>query len=240
MSRKKILFFIVEGISEYSALTNMLEKIFTNQKVIVQVADGDITSDRYTTSTNVPTKILELIKSYFNSTFKPGDFVEIIQLVDMDGAFIDPEKIVFDNCQSPIYEDSCIRCRNVESIQKRNQRKSAVLKRLISLPTVWKSIPYSIYFFSCNLDHVIHDNPNLDNKLKNEKALQFAVNFKNDPQDFISYFKNSNFSIVDDYNNSWNFIKMDNNSLKKYTNFGLIFTNNAKNKTLISLDNNDK
>lgn len=63
LSRKKILFFIVEGISDSSALQYMLEKIFNNQHVVVKIAGGDITSDLKTTVSNVPTKITQLIKS---------------------------------------------------------------------------------------------------------------------------------------------------------------------------------
>lgn len=230
LSRKKILFFIVEGISDYSALTDMLEKIFTNQHVIVQTAQGDITSDKYVTSTNIPKKITDLIKSYYNNSFKPKDFVEIIQLVDMDGAFINPKDIIYDNCDKPIYEKSSIRCKNVNSIYQRNQKKISILNRLISLPTVWGTIPYSVYFFSCNLDHVIHNEANVSATLKNEKASKFASHYKNNPQEFITFFTKNEFSLTDDYNSSWDFIKMDNNSLKRYTNFGLIFTEKSKNE----------
>lgn len=236
MSRKKILFFIVEGISDSSALQYMLEKIFNNQHVVVKIAGGDITSDLKTTVSNVPTKITQLIKSEYGAIAKPGDFIEVIQLVDLDGVFIDPENVVYENQDHIIYDETCIRCKNVEAIKNRNKSKAAILDRMIHLKTVWRSIPYSVYFFSCNLDHVIHNNANLDDNLKDKKATKFALKYKDNPKGFISYFTDSPFSLVDDYNHTWEFIKGETNSLKRYSNFGLLFTEYAKNGKLFKIE----
>lgn len=70
MSRKKIIFFIVEGIADKTALAVALEKIYSNQRVVVKVVGGDITSDYKTTPENVPKKIVELVKNGLGRGFQ--------------------------------------------------------------------------------------------------------------------------------------------------------------------------
>lgn len=229
LARKKILFFIVEGVSDSSAIASALEQIFNSQQVAVRIVGGDMTTYRGATPQNIESKIVAQIKNEMGKGFSPKDFAEVIQLVDTDGTFI-PTDNIKDGAFSLSYGEDEIICKNKDGIIDRNKQKSLILSKLISMPKIWVSIPYSIYFFSSNLDHVLHNNSNLPEDKKDPLATEFAKKYENNPEGFIEFFSNSSFSLKGTYLETWNFIKTDSNSLKRYTNFNLLFSENAKNK----------
>lgn len=145
----------------------------------------------------------------------------MIQLVDLDGVFIDSSKVVKSNELK--YEEDRILANNPQEIIDRNNRKSQILNRLITLPKVWKIVDYKVYFFSCNLDHIIHNERNLDDNLKYDYSSQFAIQYKDDIKGFIEFFSNQSFSLHGEYSETWKFVKQDENSLKRFTNFNLLF-----------------
>ena len=238
MARKKILFFIVEGVSDHSALASALEQIFNSQQVVVRFTGGDITSDYKTSTQNIERKIVEEIKREMSVGFTSKDFIEVIQLVDTDGVFI-PEDNIKDGYSSLSYLNDEIHCDIKAKIINRNNNKAKILNKLISMPKVWGIIPYSVYFFSSNLDHILHNNSNLPEEKKDPLATNFAKRFINNPKGFVDFFSKSSFSLKGNYAETWNFIKIDSNSLKRYTNFNLLFSDNAKNKLNCKKANND-
>lgn len=86
-------------------------------------------------------------------------------------------------------------------------------------------IPYAIYFFSTNLEHVLHNIQNATDTMKTELAIKFEDKFYNCPQEFLAFINNPDFAIFTTYDESWQTIKMDNNSLKRLCNFHLFFNN---------------
>lgn len=220
--KKKIVFVIVEGPSDETALGLFLNKIYNNQKVFIEVVHGDITSQNDVNSSNIVTKINNIIKSYMNNYHvNKNDFQEIVHLVDMDGAFIDDEKIVYDgNCDRTIYSETCIRTDDVENILKRNIRKRGCINRICSLPEI-NGIKYQVYYMSCNLDHVLFNKLNIDDDEKRRSAYYFVRKYRNDLEGFIGFVSNSAFSINGDYIDSWDFIKKELHSLERHTNFGI-------------------
>lgn len=232
MSSKKIIFFIVEGASDETAVANALEKIFKKNQISVQITEGDITSDIGTTPQNIKSKIVEQIKKQFKPpTFTPNDFIEVVQLVDMDGVFIDDSKVVYEEVDKLYYGSDSIKCKDRDATIKRNKKKVANLKALINLKKVWRTIPYSVYFFSSNLDHVLHDDSNLKDDKKTDMAWKFAKKYENDIKGFMEFFSNEEYAVKGTYDETWNFITADSNSLKRFTNFHLLFSEQSKNKT---------
>lgn len=236
--RKKIILFIVEGITDKTCLGYVLSKIINSNKVEFQLTNGDITTTTGINSSNVPVKIFDIVKKFSGKIFKARDFCEIVHLCDMDGAFIPDAQIVEKTPETPIdpsnskklyYADNQIFVNNINDTQQRNHQKQSVLNRLITLNSVWKTIPYSIYFFSCNLDHVIHEERNLLDQDKFAKADAFNAQFEmcnGDPAKlFIDFLNNPSFAVQGNYDETWTFIKADINSLKRYTNFHLFFSN---------------
>lgn len=86
-----------------------------------------------------------------------------------------------------------------------------------------KNIPYYLLYFSCNLDHVIHDNSNLEESNKTNIANQFRKKYKNNPKEFMEFFNSSHFTVNGTLTETWEFIKKDSNSLQQFSNFHLIF-----------------
>ncbi|MBU7006239.1 hypothetical protein [Phosphitispora fastidiosa] len=108
MKNKKILLFIVEGITDQTCLGFVLSKILNSNKVEFALIYGDITSKTGIDSNNIATEIGEIVKQFSGKIFKASDFIEIVHLVDMDGAYI----------KFQIFVD------NVEAILHRNKQKS--------------------------------------------------------------------------------------------------------------------
>ena len=94
MSRKKIVFIIVEGPSDEDALGVLLNRIYDNKAV-------------YVNPNNIVSKIGSLVKSYANQKFKSTDFSQIIHITDTDGAFIPNDAVVEDDTATkPIYSET--------------------------------------------------------------------------------------------------------------------------------------
>lgn len=225
MARKKIVFVIVEGPTDDEALGVMLDRIFDKYTVHVEIMRCDITTERGVGENRVVAKVGKAIRDFAaQNHYTVKDFKEVIHIVDTDGAFIPDECVLEDPGIKRIrYEDGEIIAKNRDAIVSRNRQKSTNLRVLVGCSHVLKTIPYHVYYMSCNLDHVLHDNRNSTNDQKCENAYRFAKKYKNDVAEFITYISASDFSVMDGYKSSWQFIDAGTNSLNRYTNLGLCF-----------------
>ena len=124
-NRKKIVLVIVEGPSDETALGVIMNRLFRQNEVIVHVMRSDITSELSTTPGNIVSKINMSIRSRFGASFKSGDFLRIIHIVDTDGAFVDESAVVQDEGSLKTeYTIKEIHTKNREKILERNVRKS--------------------------------------------------------------------------------------------------------------------
>lgn len=231
MARKKIVFVIVEGPSDDAALGVILNRIYDKSTVHVEIMHGDITSDLKTTPNNIIKSLGNLIRKYALSMhFTQNDFQEVIHLVDMDGIYIPNSAIVYNSeADRPIYSLTEIQTAKEENIILRNQRKRNNLNVIMTLDKVWKSIPYRVYYMSCNLDHALYGKLNCSDEDKENNAYLFAKRYKDDIKGFLSFISDSEFSRIDGYRESWNFIKEELHSLERFTNLGLCFSEIRKN-----------
>ncbi|GAB6114145.1 hypothetical protein JCM30795_03510 [Agathobaculum butyriciproducens] len=78
-----------------------------------------------------------------------------------------------------------------------------------------------MYYFSLNLEHILHGRTNLSNREKIQCAEEFDLKYGDDPDGFTLFMKESSFSVCDDYRGSWAFIKTGLHSLERYSNFGI-------------------
>ncbi len=227
MPRKKIIFVIVEGPSDEEALGVLLNRIYDSKAVYVHVMHCDITTELDVNPSNVVAKIGSLVKEYAGRTFKPGDFSQIIHITDTDGAFIPDDAIVEDaTAAKPLYSVTEIRTQRKNGIESRNRRKRENLNRLSSTSKVW-NISYRIYYMSCNLDHALYGKLNSTDDEKESNAFAFAKRYRDDIPSFINYISESEFSVVDSYSQSWQYIREGLHSLERHTNFGLCFETEA-------------
>lgn len=224
MARKKVVLFIVEGITERESLELLLSELINHSnKVIFEVVGGDITSNNYGKNKNIVDKIIDIIKDGGKRKFKSSDYREIVHLVDMDGAFISEENIYKNgNLNKFVYKDDGIYANDVKNVIERNNRKKKVLNSLVSLKKVFGNVPYRVFYFSCNLEHVLHGKRQIDNRLKVEYAEEFQDRYIDDLDGFIELLCDSSFTVKKPYRESWKFIKENNNSLERYTNFNIL------------------
>lgn len=223
MPPKKIVFVIVEGPSDESALGVLLNRFFDSKVVHVHVMHCDITTEQDVTPGNIVSKIGDLVKKYAERKFKPGDFSRIIHITDMDGAFIPDDAVVEDSSATkPIYSVTEIRAQRKAGIEDRNRHKRENLNRLASTGKVW-NIPYQIYYMSCNLDHALYGKLNSTDEEKETDSYAFAKRYRKDIPGFVKFISKSNFSVMSSYPQSWQYIREGLHSLERHSNFGLCF-----------------
>lgn len=250
--KKKVVLFLVEGRSDrealqigiselYDEIDNDTEVFFPTIRVEEEERGGDITTCRYKDKRSrtwwvSPTNIEEAIYLLFLEDFfdemkiMPKDITEIIQIVDMDGAYITDDRVLLDQRlseeESPYYADTSINCLDVAKIVRRNKQKRENLDHLCAKTTIQvkqKTVPYSVYFFSANLDHFIHHDANLDYRNKISLAQSFSSGFIGDTDGFVRTFSEDADAITGmTYDESWKYIKKGINSLARHTNLNIL------------------
>ncbi len=224
MVNKKIVFILVEGHSDETALAYFFKMLYNPNEVFVYVEHGDITSQKGVDVTNIVKNVALRVQKYAkNYKLKNSDFEKIIHIIDTDGAFIPNDSVVFDNCHpDPLYDITAIKTANVSGIQLRNKTKSSNIQRLVSTNTIW-NIQYKAFYMSCNLDHVLYNKMNSTDVEKENDSFDFFEKYENDYNGFLDYICNSEFSVKLQYKDSWKFIREGLNSLNRYTNVNLCF-----------------
>jgi hypothetical protein len=227
VKEKSVILFIVEGANDEvalgAALTNLQKKQSPDKLVHIGITHGDITSD-------FKTKNVEKVLSQHIEAYRAGyklrkkDFCKIVLLVDMDGAYVPATAIVESSeHENAFYTESEILHKEPLKLQKTHEHKQRNINTLLTLSHVFDGIPFSMYFVSCNLDHIIDGNANLTNREKNAAADSFADRCGDKPQEFLSFFNNPELVLGHEYNETWHIIRQDNNSLKRCSNLNVFF-----------------
>lgn len=236
--RKKVILFLVEGKSDRIALelafTELFESLDPNIEVFFPIirdedsyeAGGDITTEFGVWPRNIEQKIYDQFLYDFFDEMKlyPKDILEVIQIVDTDGAYIEDENVINSN-ERVRYTDDTIETFRRDSIINRNAQKRENLDYLNTLSEIslkQKKVKYSIYYFSTNLDHVLYGTANLSAYEKIPKAESFSSQYYGQAEKFIKWFIEADYAVPGDYAETWNFIKQDKNSLKRYTNINVL------------------
>lgn len=221
---RKIILFLVEGASDCTSL-EFIENINEDETIKFQITSGDITSKLNITPQNC---IIEL-NSHLNNFIKKNklkktDIVKIIHILDTDGAYIPDDKIVEKtDIKNFLYSTEGIIANSKRNVEIRNKNKREILEKLLKTSMI-NSISYKIYYMSCNLEHVLHNKlENLTDDEKKELANQFADKFYEKEYEFVKFINNSDFKVLGNYEDTWDFIKKDLNSVNRYSNFWLFF-----------------
>lgn len=224
MAKKKVVMVIVEGISDEIALEGSLRNIYQEKEIKFKVVRSDITSDRDSTARNIKIKVSELIKSEMSrSSLEREDVLKVIHIVDMDGAYINENAIEESlECQGFKYSDTKIIAKDKNRVIERNKRKSQNINILSCLGKINRSLDYALYYFSCNQEHVLHNIIDTPDNRKNILAEEFNDRYEDDFEAFIKFISDETFAVKGEYSKTWEFIKKDNNSLKRFSNFHLL------------------
>ena len=167
MARKKIVLVIVEGPSDASALERYFVKYFDSDRIVTKIIHGDITTDKNIDQSRIKAHLGNKVKSWITKDkFKKTDIDRIVHIVDMDGAYIDDTLIQLDeSCKYPFYSPVTIKTSIVENNRIRNVQKRETVDTLSTNTSgIYNGIPYKVYYMSCNLDHVLYNLQNANNK----------------------------------------------------------------------------
>lgn len=221
---KKIILFLMEGVSDCTSL-EFIDKLNKNEMVKFYPTRGDITTKNGINSQNCIKEVNEHLKMFLaTNKFCKSDVIKIIHVLDTDGAYIPNEKIFEDeNAVRFIYTTTGIIAPSKQAVTQRNENKKEVLEKLLSTPKI-NSIPYELYYMSCNLEHVLHNKLELlSDKEKKELANLFADSFYEREDEFLEFINSKSFKVEGNYKETWHFIKQDLNSVNRYSNLWLVF-----------------
>ncbi len=249
--KKKYILFLVEGYTDIEVLAEPISSIYEmvsppDQPVEVKFcpfnqnnqSGGDITSSNGVSPDNIEGLIGKLFVDPFlekNPFIYPKEIGEIIHIVDIDGAFIDPQKVVEKESSAGervIYSESVIQAEDVEAIRARNERKSSNIRKLIGMDEIvirpkngrnTKTVKYSVYYFSCNMDHVVHKKLNLSPQEKVSLADDFSVACSYSIDTFKDAICENEAACKGmSYQESWDLIMKGEESLKRHTNLNIL------------------
>lgn len=223
--RKKIVFVIVEGPSDETAVGSILSHVFDRSRVFVHTVGGDITTQTPEDG-DIAAKVSAIVKGEASIYhWHSSDIEKIIHLVDMDGAYVPEEAVVADPNRRHIrYYENQIRTPDRDSILERNARKRKNLNKLIREKEMWKGVPYQVYYMSCNLDHVLYGELNMPDSNKVDAAYDFASRYRRDPEAFVEYMTDSPFSVDGSFRETWDYIRSGTRSLQRHSNLHLALT----------------
>lgn len=150
MAKKKVMLFIVEGPTDETSLSTVLNRIFSSSTVKFQVVHGDVLTRDFTSSDKIVAAVWDQVKAFMGEIYKKSDICRIVHLTDMDGVFVPDNAVVEDNMMAdgapPHYTETQIQTPNRVGILDRNKRKRKNVDRLSACPRI-AGIPYSMYYF---------------------------------------------------------------------------------------------
>lgn len=165
------------------------------------------------------------IKNYLkkNLFIKAEDILKVIQIIDTDGAFIPTSLVKQSEKGKTEYFDTYIEAKDKDRLVRRNISKRNIVYSLYNRETV-AGFPYEIYYFSRNLEHVLHDkSEELTDEEKENLAFEIADQYYEHPEKFLEYLYDAGFHVSGTYKETWNFIMEGNHSLNRYCNVSVFF-----------------
>lgn len=224
MKPKQVILVIVEGMSDKTVLSGLLPKLFGDYVFRFKIVHGDILTQASVTRDEILAHVNKQL-SYAMQEYKyrADDIKEVIHLVDMDGVFINQDNIKEVKEISHIqYGREVMYVKDFSQILRRNKQKTLNLSRLVEATYLKRSnrrIPYSLYYMSINLDHVVCNDPNLPSPyLKAKASYDFVESFRGKESSFIDFTKRLILGEANSYMTSWKAIEDSRHALTRATN----------------------
>ncbi|KOS67162.1 hypothetical protein AEA09_15040 [Lysinibacillus contaminans] len=232
---KKVILVVVEGETEQIILYDYLDMYFAESEVRFDVQRGDILTKWEGTkkTTNIKNTVGQVISRYLEKNkFLPKDLLAIVQITDADGCFIPHEhvKVSADVKGSIFYDETEIlvgSTKKKEAIEARNTLKAQNIKILATSEsfTLKKNhVPYQLFYFSTNLEHVLWGERNEEAVGKVSKADEFIETLSCSIEEYLRPFLHVNEGNTYDekLEESWAYVMQDCNSLQRSTNVPLL------------------
>lgn len=227
LNMNKAVIFIVEGATDKKALENIFKKIYRYKEIHFEFTHGDITSDKDINRFNVEMEIYKFVDKYRkDKKLRISDIWQIVQIFDMDGAFIDDSNILQGDNTEIIYSTENISCRNIQKVKDRNKHKREIINYLLTCNSI-KGISYRCYYLSSNLDHALYNQLNLSDELKSQYSLAFYEQFMGRESLFIKFLEMEVVNgVPESFPESWRYIRKELHSLQRHTNLNIYFKEN--------------
>ena len=230
MAKKKVLLFVVEGQTDSYAFDSLLSSFFSQYRTRFHEIAGDILTKFYQTKTpkqSIGDAVNDFLDKY-NFTSKDVLY-KVVHLIDTDGCYAPDSCILHNEAytfeKGCFYTDAQIQTDNVAKKIERNKRKREAIDALVSLQqkVVLRTIPYEIYYFSCNREHALFGENNLTSVQKTQYAENFRKTYENNFADFLALLQSVYPPVAYNFDVSWKYLKEGLHSLERSSNFYLFF-----------------
>ena len=239
----KAVLMILEGPSDDTALAGPISALLKELSVKTFVVHGDITSkipDHLDHKSDDVVKVVnEIFKKHLHeSKLKISDFVAVFLLTDLDGIYLDKERIKEDpDLKKPRYAERSISHCSKEKIETRNDKKKINIKTLYrrcsALSYRRYKVPFYVFFMSCNLEHALFNSFNCSNTDKEKLAYDFHEKYDSNPQEFYEFLQSlmpkfiangtqASSVAYDLYLASWKAVEQINDRIPRSSNLALI------------------
>ena len=106
---------------------------------------------------------------------------------------------------------------------RKHTQKAEILSKLYSSGKI-NGVSYRIYFNSCNLEHVLFNElKDFTDDEKADMADDFAEKYEGKVEEFVEFISSADVAVSGTYQETWNYIEKDKNSLNRNSNMHLIF-----------------
>lgn len=229
MADNKFILLIVEGDLDFQFYGELLTAFANDYNINIKVTDGDILSK---VGYKNPQKIIEqiFINELEKSKLEIQDFIQIIQICDLDGSYFpsdifitDPRRSYFDNKS---YEYSPY---NSKVYVKDEEKKEKLLKTWSSKRENQKNlfttthvlnIPYQIFYTSLFLEHILKGDVLIPSEEKRD-CIDNYLDY-NSLEDFMELLESKKTS--DNYIESWEELDFRENYYSACSNLNILFS----------------
>lgn len=221
----KVILFLVEGPTDEDALALIYSRIVREHDIKFEVLHTDITADENMTVKYIEERIQGVIEVYLNKNpfIRESDILKVVQIIDTDAAFVPSALVKQSDTGKTEYFKTYIAAKNKDRLIRRNISKRNIVYRLAHSKYV-AGFPYEIYYFSRNLEHVLHNiSVDLTDDEKDALAFEIADRYSEHPEDFLKLLYKADFYVSGTYEDTWNFIMKNGNSLERHCNMSVFF-----------------
>lgn len=237
-----IIVVVLEGKSDITYLRLPLEAYYQDKysSKCKLIAVRDVTSDPSISDDNFIFDFQKRIECALSDAEHKMDhnvalmIKEVVHIFDIDSAYVSEDKIYLDKDKTQFfYSRDGISFNNPNLVIKRNKTKQYRISSLLNLNTIHifdRDIDYKPYYFCINIDDFhVEEGLNLTQEEKNKHAAFYVrENYigksnKGKVRAFLKLFNKVNPEDIPlSFSETWTYIQVNNNSLKKCSNVFLI------------------
>ncbi|QIH75697.1 hypothetical protein GTN31_04950 [Macrococcoides canis] len=229
--KNEFIIIIVEGVTDELLVGELIEDFKERHpNVTTHIVDGDLFFRNINSNKSIKALVGDFVKQTVipETKIKLKDISAVIQIVDIDGVYINCNQIIINSDLTKLtyHSDKIEVCNEGEKnyILNRNKIRSRNINSVVN-GKVLKDKPYKLFFHSCNLEHVLFDelNYNEENKYDDVNAKILTSN----PEELLKLLIenssiNPDFDFNENYKNTWNEIKSNTNEISRSNNVALM------------------